>query len=774
MTYKPIPFYFINTTDPEELSRAAADTAMRRLQEAGYGGAMLFNKPPDGFSRELYLAEPWFEAVGHFLEAAEAAGMEIWLNDGWNFPPGEAGGRIEKAAPHLGQRRLRRNDDGTLEVVPVPWGFPAFEEPEASRLFIQTTYAEYERRFARHFGKTLRGFFSDADNRRSSHFTRKELNGQKYYPWPTNFESLFRDRYGYDILPKMQAVINETDARACEDYWALVSELYQTWFQRNSEWCHAHGLEYSFHTSDTGPLTYERCDRTSVFTEGETLRLLSFSDRPGTDHELAALDGGTHYDRRYAHFRTTYGGPLAVHPAFNVTKWDLRAKYAASAAHLNGRPRVLCESFAATNWSSTAALMRRIAAWQLMQGVNFFVPHAVHHRRRGQVKDFAPPEQTMVPGVRELNDFLAHFSFVASQGEYVEPMRLADPTRALWRSDKDESLFERCDRLNRMAVNYVIVPEGTPADDGIPAPYATFDGGELAWMLRRLPDGTRYLLAANIWAEQELRGIIRFDGKTYPVALAAGEIAVLGGPWEAYRRPDDILSSRPLAAERIPVSWEKPNLIPLFHTAVFTAAEELPPLTLLLPQGATARLDGRALAHASETLLFDDPYGVCAIEATPGEHVLALESVPSYCHAFLCGEFDLRTERPLVNNYELAVDGPCLELSRRRGMLSCGSWTAQGHPFYSGRATYRFEVDAEGENALDLGDVGCVAELLIDGQAAGRRVWAPYRLTFPPLHGRHLLEVRVENTLSNQLEAQAAPAGLLAIPQLQTLTSPIK
>ena len=772
MTYKPIPFYFINTTAPEELSRTAAEAAMRRLQEAGYGGAMLFNKPPDGFGRELYLSEAWFAAIGHFLEAAEASGLEIWINDGWNFPPGEAGGRIEKAAPHLGQRRLRRNADGALEVVPVPWGFPAFEEPEASRLFIQTTYAEYEKRFARHFGKTLRGFFSDADNRRSSHFTRKELAGSKFYPWPTNFEATFRARHGYDILPRMQAVIDETDPDACEAYWELVSELYQGWFQRNSEWCHAHGLEYSFHTSDTGPLTYERCDRTSVFTEGETLRLLSFSDRPGTDHELAALDGGTHYDRRYVNFRTTYGGPLAAHPAFNATKWDLRAKYTASAAFLNGRPRALCEAFAATNWSSTAALMRRIATWQLMQGINCFVPHAVHHRCRGDVKTFAPPEQTMVPGIRDLNAFLEHFCFVASQGEYADPMRIADPTRGIWRGGKDESIFERCDRLNRMAVNYIIVPKGMEVTAETPAPYADFDGGDLAWMLRRLPDGTRYLLAANVWEDRELQGTLRFDGRAYRVALAAGEIAVIGGPWEEYRQPEEILSSTPLKETQIPVIWEKPNLIPLAQTAVFTVAEDVGPMKLLLPLGAKARLDGKAVTRTDTRLLFDDTYDECSVDAAVGEHVLTLADVPPHSHAFLCGDFDLKTARPFLSYYELTVDAPCLELSRRRTALDCGCWTRQGHPFYSGKATYLIDVEANGENALELGDVGGTVELRIDGQPCGHRTWAPFRFDFTPLHGRHRLELCVENTLANQLEAQAAPSGLLKPLLLQTRRSP--
>ena len=43
-SHRPIPFYFISTTDPDDLSYNGAYQALFRLKEEGFGGIILFNK----------------------------------------------------------------------------------------------------------------------------------------------------------------------------------------------------------------------------------------------------------------------------------------------------------------------------------------------------------------------------------------------------------------------------------------------------------------------------------------------------------------------------------------------------------------------------------------------------------------------------------------------------------------------------------------------------------------------------------------------------------
>ena len=66
---RPLPFYFITTTNPDELSYEAAIEALTELKNQGFGGIVLFNKPPYGFNGEQYLSKAWFDMVRNFSKA---------------------------------------------------------------------------------------------------------------------------------------------------------------------------------------------------------------------------------------------------------------------------------------------------------------------------------------------------------------------------------------------------------------------------------------------------------------------------------------------------------------------------------------------------------------------------------------------------------------------------------------------------------------------------------------------------------------------------------
>ena len=121
------------------------------------------------------------------------------MTDGWRCPSGDVGDKVEKRNPELYQRRLVRNADGKVEAVKAPWGFPAFEEPESSDLFIELVYEKYYARLGKYFGNTFAGIFTDADNRRFDAFSAGMMS-EEYYPWARDFEQKFLQEYGYDII----------------------------------------------------------------------------------------------------------------------------------------------------------------------------------------------------------------------------------------------------------------------------------------------------------------------------------------------------------------------------------------------------------------------------------------------------------------------------------------------------------------------------------------------------------------------------------------------
>ena len=69
-SYRPIPFYFLTTTAPEDYTDEAVFEAMQKMKDDGYGGIVLFNKPPVGFDAEGYLSDTWFEITGRLFKPA--------------------------------------------------------------------------------------------------------------------------------------------------------------------------------------------------------------------------------------------------------------------------------------------------------------------------------------------------------------------------------------------------------------------------------------------------------------------------------------------------------------------------------------------------------------------------------------------------------------------------------------------------------------------------------------------------------------------------------
>lgn len=806
-TFGPLPFYFINTTSDEDLSREAIRQAMSEVKAAGYGGIFFFNKPPCGFTPQTYLSDWYFEVLERFILACRENDLALVANDGFNFPPGDVAGRLAQVAPWLKQQRLKPNPDGHLEVLETTWGFPAFEEEESSSLFIKMVYEEHKKRLGKYFGNGLDGFFSDADNRRVLYFCDSLLNGERIWPWSRTFSQMFRNRFGYAVEERLKGLFDGSDTMVAKDYWALAGELYQGWFRRNRQWCNDNGLLYCFHTSDTGPLSFRQCYRSNIFSEGSTLSMLENSDIPGTDHELLALDGGRHYDSCWEGTRnevkrwflpevTWAGSPEPMHtPDFAKTLFDIRAKYVGSAGYLQGKTRTLCEMFAATNWGASFQDLRRIATWQIMQGVNMVVPHAVHHRFRGELKYFAPPEfihNSLKAGLKEFNDELAFCCRAASQGKYIAEVAVIDPTPDVWAGAEPDNFFNICDKLNRYPGGYVICTREHATEfplvidtmtrnelPALPETGVSFTGGEAAFMRRRLDNGEESLLVANVWSEKELTGTLTFHGKQYPLTLCPGEIAVIGGPFERYRAPVERAWSAPVKAE-CPVVWHQGNLLPFeSHIEFNVAAEGVESLALEVPMEAirTVLLDGQPLTSCQPIKVDDDTYARFSIAGglASGKHTIEIngEKVDFHTPCRLVGDFDLNCESECdfhhhaMETYQLSMFEPKVKritLARRHTALTLSDgWQRQGHVFYSGMVDYDISSLCTPNTAAISIMTNGVAELLIDGVSVQKRAFAPYIFDLKNLQAAHQIAIRCHSTMANRMERYAAPAGILEL-----------
>ncbi len=464
--YRPKPFYFLTTEDLSEYTYLKVKKSLSNLKAYGFGGYILFNKPPKGFTVKTYLSKKWFSVIRTFARVSKELSLAMWINDGFNFPPGNVGGRVEKIAPHLKQRSIYKDQSGEIKIREADWGFPAFEEPLSGELFVKLVYEEYKKNVGDYFCNTIKGFFSDGDNRRVLYTVMRDPNSpmRNYFPWSIDFEKDFKLEYGYDIMPVIDDVFDRKNTSIAKDYWEFAGRLYQRWFANNYGWLKENDLEYTGHTGDTSPFLQVDVPRSSAFTEGRFSDMHDNFDYPGTDQELYAIDGGKHMRLESMYTPKYVWGEKEVQEKmtdYAFVKYDTRAKQAGSSAHILDKKGAMSEMFAATNYGVSPQVLKQIATFQIMQGVTFVVPHAYYYRFFGEVKRWAPPdfaENSLLRFSNKiLNDEIAENCAMLNKGEKVYPIALLDPTESLWRNQfAQEKYFECFEKLNRMPQGFVI------------------------------------------------------------------------------------------------------------------------------------------------------------------------------------------------------------------------------------------------------------------------------------------------------------------------------
>ena len=121
-------------------------------------------------------------------------------------------------------------------------------------------------------------------------------------------------------------------------------------------------------------------------------------------------------------------------------------------------------------------------------------------------------------------------------------------------------------------------------------------------------------------------------------------------------------------------------------------------------------------------------------------------------------------DTPWTVNFDEAWGGP-----KEIVMNKLASWTEaddEGMKYYSGTAVYHNSVQlTEGELkqggrfVLDLGQVGCMAEVLVNGQPIGTAWKAPYTLDMTEAlkAGQNAIEIRVVNQWVNRIIGDMQP-----------------
>ncbi len=251
---------------------------LKGLCDNGINEALLY--PRSGCEIE-YLSEEWFSTVGNFIECAKDLGMRIWLYDDFNWPSGDAGGRVTKierfrlkaigtAKENFGQISAKSRHNSSLFGEKF---FPNLLSHEAVDYFIKSTHEEYYKRFGEYFGSIIKGIFTDEP---SIGYCCSESS----IPYYEGIEKDYFELYKRDFLE---------DMRGYEDFYpnaiTLVSTRFKKCYVDNlATWCKEHDILMTGHLMcDDDPLYATR-------HAGNYLENLSSFSLPGIDEIPTQLD----------------------------------------------------------------------------------------------------------------------------------------------------------------------------------------------------------------------------------------------------------------------------------------------------------------------------------------------------------------------------------------------------------------------------------------------------------------------------------------------------
>lgn len=442
------PFWAWNgKLEPRELRRQ-----IRIMKRMGLGGFFMHSRV--GLDTP-YLSDQWFDCVKACVDEAKKIGTEAWLYDEDRWPSGAAGGLVTRnpayrakllvgeiksslgkdvwtkdtmavfTAEMKGQQlakveRLSRRGKtprlgkGRVALVFYVWTqqpnswyngqtYIDTMSPEAMREFIRVTHEAYRKQVGSQFGKVIPGIFTDEPNRANP--WEPPASNKAHMPWTSALPSVFRKRYGYDVIDRLPEVFFDIAgievSQARYHYNDCTTFLFCDSFARQiGEWCDKNRMQHTGHCLAEDTLSSQSR------TTGSVMRFYEHMQAPG-------IDILTQFNREYD-----------------------TAKCASSVARQFGRTWRLSETYGCTGWDFTFAGHKAVGDWQAALGINLRCQHLSWYTMEGQAKRDYPAsifyQSPWWEHYGTVEDYFARIHAVMTRGEEVRDILVIHPVESAW------------------------------------------------------------------------------------------------------------------------------------------------------------------------------------------------------------------------------------------------------------------------------------------------------------------------------------------------------
>ncbi|TNJ63169.1 hypothetical protein FE784_26925 [Paenibacillus hemerocallicola] len=798
--YTPIPFWFWNDAlDEVELLGQIGSFA-----EKGVMGFVIH--PRMGIPEEIpYLSDRFMDLVEAAVREASRRGMTVFLYDEAMYPSGSANGLVVEGNPEFASRGLKMAefdcnepvllasalergdtlvsaqairktgekaaDPDSAVVVQPAGGAVSFEPPDSGRwsivLFIETnsrgtirgihageddgqpdapaaadllnpaatakfiriTHERYYGRLARYFGNTVQAFFTDEPDM----LGRRHKKG--LVPWTGSFLDLFLEEGLRETDLPLLWLEAETSGDVRAKYRRAVRKrLSFAYYEPLADWCTRHGIAFTGHPAASDDIGLQ--DHFHIPGQDVVWRWVGPEDG-------LALEG----------------------------RHSTMAKCSSDAARHRGRRRNLNEVLGVcgkgNGWALTADDMKWYLDWLFVRGVNMLVPHAFYYSVGGPLryKERPPdvgPNNIWWPHYKPFVDYMKRMCWLMTDSRNVTPVAVLCREDWLpWKIVKP--LYE-----HQIEFNYL--------EERLLSGIADIRNGAI-----RIAGQTYTVLAVEnggVWEQETYEAVNRFrdSGGTVIVLDEAGEASRLLPFTRHIAEAEHIVAALDESTPRV-VRMHPPSA----DIRASLLVKEGQHVLVLVNEGEGG-YEGRVTVPVSGRVELWNAWSgeihpADTRRAEAGSDIgVVLERRQSVVYRIdpdgvgQAGEDDAGPAPAASGRELLLTEGWRAEAPDFPGdVAGLGSWTERpGLEHISGTAVYRcsFGLDEPGAGKrllLNLGEVHEIAEVRVNGQAAGVAMWAPYVIDIRPYvrQGANELAVAVTNSLANRLDGESLPSGLI-------------
>ncbi|OIN99031.1 hypothetical protein COY52_10030 [Candidatus Desantisbacteria bacterium CG_4_10_14_0_8_um_filter_48_22] len=738
---------------------------------------------PDSMPTSLdpdYLSKEYLKRYKYAVKEAHRLGMKVWLYDEGGWPSGSACGRIVKENPALAQQYLCRREikPKPKELVKVPGNclsaflyhgpsfirrlipgqeikisragfrleifsagradatrYPDLLNPEATREFIRLTHEAYKKTAGNYFGNTIPLVFTDEP---------KVANP----PWTNGLDRDFRRKKGYDIIKKLPAIFgagNREGMRARIDFYDWWSRRFAgAYFGQIQRWCRKNDLLSAGHLGGEDDTL-----GSGIYGYGHILRILRKFDIPGVDTIWRQIFPGT--EKRSGN---AWG-------AFVIARNHHFPKYASTAAHQEGTPWALTESFCVYGSGLTPAHMKWITDFQYVRGINIMTIGSYPLSTKGYYmagqRPMFCPSNPLWKYMEEYHTYTARLSYLLSLGRPVIETAVYYPVRDIWAGGPDAGKIAGSnDALaktlleNQRDFDFI--------DDDI------LERKSTRVVNGRLKAGRMEYRAVCVsrsgWMSEKSKA------KLSEFASRGGRVLRIDNrknfKLTKYINPLVCVEPRNSAVRVCKRKLENGSLYFLSNEGTgkvkctIRFAEDLPMVRIDPETGKCCKPSGAFYSKGMWALPLSLEFaGSCVIFFTRED--LHLAPAPLEAGQEL---LSIKTGWSLrgIRSYRIGKrDFEIDELDKKPVPARLGDWTRSLGKDFSGDAEYSAEFEcggvvAECAGVLDLGEVRYACQVSLNGKDLGKSAWQPFSFPVKGLvkKGKNRLKIIVTNTLANQ------------------------